>query len=72
METPNTTVLFNSFPSPAGAHDDVFKEMYAGTKHKIKSDIAFPSQILSKEPVHWCEAEGKVEADSLSVYRVWY
>lgn len=52
METPNTTVSLNSFPSPAGAHDGVFKEMYAGTKHKIKSDTAFLSQILSKELVH--------------------
>lgn len=63
METPNTTVSLNSFPSPAGAHDDVFKETYAGTKQKIKSDIAFLSQILSKEPVHWREAGGRVEAE---------
>lgn len=58
MGTPNTTVSFNSFPSLAGAHDDILKEMYAGAKQKIKSDIVFLSQIqiLSKEPVHWCEA----------------
>lgn len=54
MGTPNTTVSFNSFPSLAGAHDDILKEMYAGAKQKIKSDIVFLSQIqiLSKKPVH--------------------
>lgn len=47
--------------------------MYAGTKHKSKPDTAFLSQILTKEPIRWCEAEGRAEADlweSLCVQRL--
>lgn len=50
MGTPNTTVSFSIFPGPTGALNDTFKKMNAGTEHKIKSDIAFLSQVLSKEP----------------------
>lgn len=37
--------------------------MYTGIEHKIKSDFALLSQILSKEPIHRCEPEGRAETE---------
>ena len=63
MGTPNTTVSLNSFPSPAGAHDNIFKEMYGGTEHKINLTLPSLARSLPRSPYTDREAEGRVEAE---------
>lgn len=60
METTTTTVSFNSFPGPAGAPDDIFKAMYAGTEHK---HLTLLSLVRSFPWSPYTDVDQKAEAE---------